>query len=73
MERHFSVGVSTIVALMAAHRAASGRDEPPITFSQAAVSRIAAGLVTPVYLAGYDGLQDHTAIDSHLQPARQAV
>jgi len=27
MERHFSVGVATIVALMAAHRAASDRED----------------------------------------------
>jgi hypothetical protein len=28
MEIHLSAGVSTIVALMAAHRAAAGRDSP---------------------------------------------
>jgi hypothetical protein len=73
MERHFSVGVSTIVALMAAHRDASGRQEPQVTFSQATVSRIEARLVEPVYLAGYDELRDRVASSSHLQRRRQTI
>lgn len=37
MERHLSTGVATIVALMAAHRDASGE---PATYCQEAVARI---------------------------------
>jgi hypothetical protein len=44
MERHLSTGVSTIVALMAAHRAASGREGPPAAYNQEAVARIDAYL-----------------------------
>lgn len=40
MERHLSTGVSTIVALMAAHRAASGREGPPAAYSQQESARI---------------------------------
>jgi hypothetical protein len=41
MERHLSTGVATIVALMAAHRGASGE---PATYCQEAVARIDAYL-----------------------------
>jgi hypothetical protein len=44
MERHLSTGVATIVALMAAHRAASGREGAPVAFCQEAIDRIAAYL-----------------------------
>jgi hypothetical protein len=40
MERHLSIGVSTIVALMAAHRAAAGGEGPPEVYDQAAVARV---------------------------------
>jgi hypothetical protein len=42
MQIHRSLGTSAIVALMAAHRAASGAsDDSPLAFDQAAVVRIA--------------------------------
>jgi hypothetical protein len=44
MHRHLSTSVSTMVALMAAHRAASGRNGAPTTFSQDEVARIDACL-----------------------------
>jgi hypothetical protein len=44
MERHLSTGVSIIVALMAAHRAASGREAPPTAYNQEEVARIDAYL-----------------------------
>jgi hypothetical protein len=44
MHRHLSTSVSTMVALMAAHRAASGRDGAPTTFNQDEVARIDAYL-----------------------------
>lgn len=44
MERHLSTGLATIVALMAAHRAASGRDGTRVTYSQEQVDRIGAYL-----------------------------
>lgn len=34
MERHFSIGVTTIVALMAAHRAAADREGAAVTYNQ---------------------------------------
>lgn len=38
MERHYSTGISTLVALMAAHReAANSSDTNPATFNQASV------------------------------------
>jgi hypothetical protein len=42
MERYLSIGVSTIVALMAAHRAAAGAEGPP--YSQEQIARIDAYL-----------------------------
>jgi hypothetical protein len=42
MERYLSLGVSTIVALMAAHRAATGAEGPP--YSQEQIARIDAYL-----------------------------
>ena len=42
MERYLSIGVSTIVALMAAHRAATGAEGSP--YSQKQIARIAAYL-----------------------------
>jgi hypothetical protein len=45
MERHLSTGVATIVALMAAHRAASGREEPPVASCQDEIARIGAYLI----------------------------
>ena len=44
MQRHFSIGVTTIVALMAAHRAAAGREGAPVTYNQAEIGRISAYL-----------------------------
>jgi hypothetical protein len=44
MERHFSTGVSTLVALMAAHRIASGREDPVVIYCQEEVARIIAYL-----------------------------
>jgi hypothetical protein len=44
MERHLSTGVATIVALMAAHRGASGAPGEPATYCQEAVARIDAYL-----------------------------
>jgi hypothetical protein len=40
MERHFSTGVSTIVALMAAHRTAAGVGSVPVRYSQEEIARI---------------------------------
>jgi hypothetical protein len=40
MERHLTTGVSTIVALMAAHRAASGGERERVIYSQDEISRI---------------------------------
>jgi hypothetical protein len=44
MERHFSTGISTIVAIMAAHRATSGREGAVVAFCQEEVDRIDAYL-----------------------------
>jgi hypothetical protein len=44
MERHFSIGVATIVALMAAHRAASARVDTSTHCFQDELSRIDAYL-----------------------------
>lgn len=44
MERHFSIGVATIVALMAAHRAASDREDTSTDCFQEELSRIDAYL-----------------------------
>lgn len=44
MERHLSTGVATIVALMAAHRAASSREEAPVPYGQEEIVRINAYL-----------------------------
>jgi hypothetical protein len=44
MERHLSTGVSTIVALMAAHRVASGRERSTAVYSQDEIARIVAYL-----------------------------
>ncbi len=44
MHRHLSTSVSTIVALMAAHRATSGREGAPTAFCQDEVARIDAYL-----------------------------
>lgn len=41
MAIHLSAGVSTLVALMAAHRTSSGRGDP---FTQAEIAEIGAGL-----------------------------
>jgi len=40
MERHHSTGVATIVALMAAHRAASGREGAAAAYGQEEVASI---------------------------------
>jgi hypothetical protein len=44
MERHLSIGVTTIVALMAAHRGASVRVRPPAVYNQEEIVRIDAYL-----------------------------
>lgn len=44
MERHLSTGVATIVALMAAHRAAGGGEGVPVAYCQEEVARIDAYL-----------------------------
>jgi hypothetical protein len=44
MHRHLSTSVAAMVALMAAHRATSGRDGAPTTFSQDQVARIGVSL-----------------------------
>jgi hypothetical protein len=44
MERHFSTGISTIVAIMAAHRATSGRERVAAAYCQDAVDQIDAYL-----------------------------
>lgn len=44
MERYLSVGVSTLVALMAAHRAAADGGETRAAFSQEEIARIEAEL-----------------------------
>jgi hypothetical protein len=44
MHRHLSTSVSTVVALMAAHRATSGREDAPTAFCQDEVARIDAYL-----------------------------
>jgi Zn-dependent oligopeptidase len=44
MERHLSTGVSIIVALMAAHRAASETEGPATAYNQDEVARIDAYL-----------------------------
>ena len=45
MQRYLSVGVSTLVALMAAHRAAAGSDETRLAaFNQEEIARIDADL-----------------------------
>jgi hypothetical protein len=44
MQRHLSTGVSTIVALMAAHRATSCREGAPAVYCQEEVARIDAYL-----------------------------
>ena len=44
MHRHLSTSVSTIVALMAAHRAATGREGAPTAFCQYEIDRIDAYL-----------------------------
>jgi hypothetical protein len=46
MERHFANGAATTVALMSAHRAASGPQDVPIIFCQEAVAEIEAYLET---------------------------
>ena len=52
MERHLSTGVATIVALMAAHRAASAHEEAPVIYCQEGFARISAYLYE-------DGLLGH--------------
>ena len=63
MERHLSTGVSTIVALMAAHRAASGREGPAAVYSHEEVARIDAylhdGQAQPVAPAPRRGRQSN--------------
>jgi hypothetical protein len=44
MERHLSTSLATIVALMAAHRAAFGKEGAPVTYCQEKVNRIDAYL-----------------------------
>jgi hypothetical protein len=44
MERHLSAGVTTIVALMAAHRAAAGREGAPVSYCQEEVAQVDAYL-----------------------------
>lgn len=44
MERFLSTGVATIVALMAAHRAAPGRDDQSTTCCQDEIIQIQTGL-----------------------------
>jgi hypothetical protein len=44
LDRHLSTGVATIVALMAAHRVAPGRDGAPVACCQEEVDRIDAYL-----------------------------
>ena len=66
MERHFSIGVATIVALMSAHRAASGRGQPEAVYTQTAVERIKATLLEPTCLVDHTSLHDSIASNSHL-------
>jgi hypothetical protein len=65
MERHLSTGVTTIVALMAAHRAVSSGHTPRV-YSQDEVARIEAILArwSPLALRFADSA---VAINSHLQ------
>jgi hypothetical protein len=71
MERHLSTGVSTIIALMAAHRAAS-RGSASARFSHEEVARIEA------LLRGWSPLAAHIAegsiaINSHLQASGGSI
>jgi hypothetical protein len=61
MERHLSTGIATIVALMAAHRLASGREGPPAAYSQKEVARIDAYLHEKAAPKAIDA-KPHTAI-----------
>jgi len=65
MERHLSTGVATLVALMAAHRAAAA-DRPARAYSQDEVARIEAMLKRWSPL-GLRSQEDANAINSHLQ------
>jgi hypothetical protein len=69
MHRHLSTSVSTIVALMAAHRAASGREGAPTAFCQDEVARIDAYLRDDEPAASVDVTRSRTRKRGRRAPA----
>ena len=69
MHRDLSTSVSTIVALMAAHRAASGREGAPTAFCQDDVDRIDAYLRDDGPAASVDATRNRTPKRGRRVPA----
>jgi hypothetical protein len=71
MRRHLSTGVSTIVALMAAHRATSGRAGALSAYCQEEVARIDAYLRADEAAGLVDTAEEPAPLVSRPAPPRQ--